>query len=1016
MLSMADDAEDGQSLGSFESLDDLVIAGNDAQSGRNQDAESSATNEAPRVSSQEERNVSSRNQSTKDQNSGVSVKSSPVRRRSTPSKSSSRQDQETTPRRSRRKRPEDDSKSNKSQDLVKAVHAAIKQTPPKSLLPDQSNDDEGDDKKNKRKSIKPNAKAIAGKIAKHEKVLNKNKENDTKPAIDATRQALIDLGQLQVEEAVPVITEYLSDSRRGVAEFACRALGETKSPTAFEPLAKRLIEVDAEACLPVLNALGQLGDRRAVRPLIVMGLEHPQLGFRATDSIVALGKSAVPSLIEIAESGDPGEILSAVVALGKIKDKRAIEVLSAIVQQQSPMLRCHAAEALGEIGDSKGLKALALALEDEDSNVRVNAASAMLKIPDERMAKPLIKALSDTDPQVRMCAAITLGNCGDKSAVPHLVKLLDEDDGGIVVAACESLGKLGDKTSVNRLIELLVPPEEGQDPTILSKTIDSIRRIRTPEAVPALLDLLDTEDPVIRQKVVEAIGQCGDPRAAEHLEQVMAEDRAEEVRAAAAKALGELGDPESAAALEQALQDTFNIRVKAVISMGQLKVETLVPTLTRLLKDQSPEIRFHSALAIAEIGHEKSVHQILPLVADDNAMVKRGALKAIQKLGDERSEKELIKAAKKRAGATTEKKKANVSTFSIADYIPAEIMTTLVPDSPRGKAIAGGVAGGVTVLLLLIAFFFAGGFSTGYKGPRGGPSSISFYPNSEYIAVGRSKGLLEIWKVTEGRKAPYDWVEIGKVNLTETVCVTDQLIWTSMMNSIIRVEGGSVSSEVPVEGKVKRMRLSADKSKLIVQTEQGSMYFFDPMTGAAVGTPVAVGAKEGTPLAISADASLIVLGGNAKITLLTGDGKPLLEEGFAIGKGKILSLGINSDGRTVAVCDSKGLLHIVSVDIAGKTAELVKSLKPDEPIDLEFVNVEFLPDGKSVALISKPTFIFQIESETSTPIYPQFAPYEGSISEDGKYAAFINDEDSAVYVYDVSSGQELFRLDKPARF
>jgi ATP-dependent DNA helicase RecQ len=77
--------------------------------------------------------------------------------------------------------------------------------------------------------------------------------------------------------------------------------------------------------------------------------------------------------------------------------------------------------ALGDARNREAVPDLVLALSDSDGNVRRLASSALGKIRDRRAVEPLLTLLSnETKPQVRQYAVKALGQIGDQRAVPAL--------------------------------------------------------------------------------------------------------------------------------------------------------------------------------------------------------------------------------------------------------------------------------------------------------------------------------------------------------------------------------------------------------------------------------------------------------------------------------------------------------------------------------------------------------------------------------------------------------------------
>ena len=108
-------------------------------------------------------------------------------------------------------------------------------------------------------------------------------------------------------------------------------------------------------------------------------------------------------------------ILSCIPFVGCGKaDKKAdeVDILIQRLKDKNEGVRRMAAVALGEIKDTRAVEPLIAALKDNDRSVRWNAAGALGKISDTRAVEPLIAALKDDDIGVRREAAGALEKIG----------------------------------------------------------------------------------------------------------------------------------------------------------------------------------------------------------------------------------------------------------------------------------------------------------------------------------------------------------------------------------------------------------------------------------------------------------------------------------------------------------------------------------------------------------------------------------------------------------------------------
>jgi HEAT repeat protein len=270
-------------------------------------------------------------------------------------------------------------------------------------------------------------------------------------------QAASGLGKIG-EPAVELLIGFLSDENGNY--IAARALGQIGDVRAVEPLI-RLLEVEDSSIRSVAaRALGSIGDMRAVEPLIRL-LKDEEASVRGA-AVRALGEigdeRAVEPLIGML-SDRQGISMGAVDAMGEIGGVRVVDLLIEMLSDTAMWPRWHAARALGKIGDTRAVEPLIRLLGDDYAQKwgsphhtpRCAAAGALVQIGDKRavellivVLKPLIEALrTGYISTERQFAAETLGEIGDTRAVDPLIKALEDNDEDVRKAAKEALHKLG---------------------------------------------------------------------------------------------------------------------------------------------------------------------------------------------------------------------------------------------------------------------------------------------------------------------------------------------------------------------------------------------------------------------------------------------------------------------------------------------------------------------------------------------------------------------------------------------
>lgn len=202
----------------------------------------------------------------------------------------------------------------------------------------------------------------------------------------------------------------------------------------FEAIVRLLADRKFLVRRVAVRALGNLGDPRAVRPLLVLGEHDTRLARDLVYALGRLGGAAAPELRSVlAEEMDSGEHLHldpAAAVLGLIGDTEAVEVLAAGLRSENPSFAGSCAEALGRIGSPEAIPALVAALQDLRPNVRAGAAHALGAVGSPEALESLMLVVDEEEPQVSRQAARALLELG-----PEARQLLERSDSAYAVEA-----------------------------------------------------------------------------------------------------------------------------------------------------------------------------------------------------------------------------------------------------------------------------------------------------------------------------------------------------------------------------------------------------------------------------------------------------------------------------------------------------------------------------------------------------------------------------------------------------
>ena len=414
---------------------------------------------------------------------------------------------------------------------------------------------------------------------------------DYQKDVNLRKAAAEALGELKDIQAIqPLIAVLRNDGRVMVRQASAKALGQIGDARAVEPLLVALkdsvndvsmtalialdmigwqpsldensapywvlksewdkcIEIGKPAVLPLIaslkntdervrsaatRALGQIGDVRAVRPLLIAASEGSG---EATRALVKVGEPAVEELIDALKGSEPNLRKIAAEALGQIGDVRAVEPLIVRLKDTDKFVCNATARVLGEIGDVRAVEpllriaAIAMTQFDMDSQNLGHAALWALDKIGASAVEPLIAALNDRQDGVRAAAAKTLEKVGDGRAVEPLIAKLSDKSHFVREAAAEALGQIGDARAVPALLAARYETSSIL-PNIAYKALGKIGGVNAVE--PLIAALKNGES-----RAAEALGEIGDVRAVGPLIAAL-KDGSREARVNAARALGAL--------------------------------------------------------------------------------------------------------------------------------------------------------------------------------------------------------------------------------------------------------------------------------------------------------------------------------------------------------------------------------------------------------------------------------------------------------------------------------------------
>ena len=282
----------------------------------------------------------------------------------------------------------------------------------------------------------------------------------------AAISALVSIG----EPAVMDLGNCLRDQDLAVQEAAASILSSIADVRVIDPLISALVSEDWVVRMHSSKAIGRLASPQAVSTLVLLLQDKvPAVRDEAMVALKNIGEQAVIPLEIALKDKDWRTRLTATEALGVLGSKTAVQPLIEIVQSDpDTAVRQDAIRALGCIGDSSATEQLLRVLNEP--RLQVQAIEALGKIGDRRTVPTLMKLVTLLDPtryedRVPVCederyeqdlavvevAIKALARLKDEQAIPILINALQSTL--VRKDAAEALTAFG-KSSIPPLVEL----------------------------------------------------------------------------------------------------------------------------------------------------------------------------------------------------------------------------------------------------------------------------------------------------------------------------------------------------------------------------------------------------------------------------------------------------------------------------------------------------------------------------------------------------------------------------------
>ena len=403
-------------------------------------------------------------------------------------------------------------------------------------------------------------------------------------------------------------------------------------PSAIDSLVAALSNAEKKETVAYVEALSKLIDAKTLPHVLKLMAEANGRVVSGIAWALSSSRSYPPNALLDALSKEDMPKPAILDVIAAQKARFSVRDLLNAAYQQEPTERSGLFKIIGDIADESSISDLVARIEGKDPLARLHIIQVLSRFNRPDVQQAVQKQLKDGSKLIRSAALSALARMDGPVDVALITSMLRDPDIEVQNKAVDVVVKANHPDTVKHLVEVL----KDENEYARRAAVEVLNAVGNSKSVKYLLEVIADSDWWVRTRAADALGKIGGPRVVDAV-MTLVKDENQDIRRAAIEILNQTKDERAVAQLIEATRDPdWWVSERAVDALAEIGSTKALPRFIEMLHAAEPKSLPTVVRAVGKVGDHKSIEHLLPMLQRQENEIKVEAIAALTKLADER--------------------------------------------------------------------------------------------------------------------------------------------------------------------------------------------------------------------------------------------------------------------------------------------------------------------------------------------------------------------------------------------